>query len=944
MTGYNRRSKNINPLSVLSSNILREKEPVRLEITLTHMKDGLSLSLRAGQDRLYVVRQMLRFLRDWHQKAPTVFSNRFTLEPSRMGFDEKIEQLLDYLYTLYCEKETPDHPPVRGGKTLALDRYAHLVLEKLEPLPFLLEIGENTTPQEGISEEELPILCSLSGTLQELSAVIRVPGPLFRLTEDFRYVAFRGQVIRVNSNQRQLLAAIRRDLRGGEVTYSFAGPDTAVFLNETLPALYEAMAVAIQGDLEDRLVRLPLRITVYLDKIGRDVSARVLFCYGSYEINPFSREIPSGIFLYRDAAREGEVMHVLSNAGFHVREDIAVLHGTEAIYRFITEGTQKLSTYAEVFFSNEFKQMDPRKPHLTARMNVRGSGIVLTLLDGDTEIEELRPILRALQEKRDYFRFRDGTFLDLRGLDEWQSLAQAVSEADEEPHRQDDPEVRPLAMYRAAYLNALVEKNHLPVSVSEEVTQAASLQAAIPKLRLSSLRPYQVRGYNWIMTLDALHMGGVLADDMGLGKTIQTIAAVERVHDLPDRLPSLIVAPRSLMYNWVNEFSRFAPQLSVTLVQGSQPEREVLLSQAAADPPDALITSYPLIRRVIDQLSRIPFHFVILDEAQQIKNAQSVAARAVKKLQARTRLALTGTPMENHAGELWSLMDFCLPGYLPSYPRFLKRYQDGNSWDDLRTRVRPFLMRRLREDVLDELPPLMEHTMYCELTEEQKKVYDAVLYQCRTRVDDILRSQGMNRGRTQILSAIMQLRQVCCHPSLCMEGYLGGSGKEDMLMDLVPQAIQQNRRILLFSQFTTMLRLLEKRLRREGIETLYLDGHTPTKERQDLTERFNAGQGSIFLISLKAGGTGLNLTGADMVIHYDPWWNPAAQDQATARAHRIGQTRPVNVFSLVTHNTIEEQVVRMSENKRQLFDQLITAGEMLPTQLTDEDILSLFDE
>ena len=190
----------------------------------------------------------------------------------------------------------------------------------------------------------------------------------------------------------------------------------------------------------------------------------------------------------------------------------------------------------------------------------------------------------------------------------------------------------------------------------------------------------------------------------------------------------------------------------------------------------------------------------------------------------------------------------------------------------------------------------------------------------------------------------MQLRQVCCHPSLCMEGYLGGSGKEDMLMDLVPQAIQQNRRILLFSQFTTMLRLLEKRLRREGIETLYLDGHTPTKERQDLTERFNAGQSSIFLISLKAGGTGLNLTGADMVIHHDPWWNPAAQDQATARAHRIGQTRPVNVFSLVTHNTIEEQVVRMSENKRQLFDQLITAGEMLPTQLTDEDILSLFDE
>ena len=943
MTGMNRRARKENPLTALSVRSLREKEPVTLEITLTHQSDGLSMSLRAGQERLYVVRQMLRFLRDWHEHNATVFSSRFTLMPARMGFGAGEETLLDFLYTLYCEPDR-DGNPLCGGKYLPLERYTHLVLEKLSHLPFLLEVGDSTGHQEGIEEEELPILCSLSGSLQELSAVVRVPGPLFRLTWDFSYVAFRGRVIRLSTQQRQLLSAVRRDLKGGEAVYQFVGNETGAFLNDTLPVLYESMAIAIQGDLEDRLVRLPLKISVYLDRMERDVSARVLFCYGSYEINPFSGSAPTGIFLYRDAAREGEVMHLLSKAGFHVRQDIAVLHGTEAIYRFVTEGAQKLTAYAEVFFSNEFRQMDPRRPHLTARMSVRNSGIVLTLLDGDTELEELQPILRALQEKRDYFRFQDGTFLDLSGLDEWQTLAQAVTEAQEDGGRASAADTRPLAMYRAAYLNALIEKNQLPVDVSEEAAKAASLTISVPPARLQALRPYQTRGYEWIMTLDGLRMGGILADDMGLGKTIQTIAAIDRVHDRPDRLPSLIVAPTSLMYNWVNEFQRFAPHLSVTLVQGNQPEREALLRRAAEEAPDVLITSYPLIRRDIEQLSRMSFHFAILDEAQQIKNAQSVAARAVKKLQARTRLALTGTPMENHAGELWSLMDFCLPGYLPSYPRFLKRYQDGNSWDDLRTRIRPFLLRRIREDVLNELPPLMEHTMYCELTEDQKKVYDAVLYQCRQRVDDILRSQGMNRGRTQILSAIMQLRQVCCHPSLCMEGYLGDSGKEELLMDIVPQAIQQHRRILLFSQFTTMLRLLEKRLRREGIETLYLDGHTPTKERQELTERFNQGQGSVFLISLKAGGTGLNLTGADMVIHYDPWWNPAAQDQATARAHRIGQDKPVTVFSLVTHNTIEEQVVRMSENKRQLFDQLITAGEMLPTQLTDADILSLFDE
>ena len=915
---------------------------MRLEITLTHSREGLSMSLRVGQERLYVVRQVLRFLREWHAEKAMSFSKKFTLEPRDMSFGKKEGELLEFLYVIYCDTEDFGRSPAVGTRTLPLDRYAGLVLKKLEQLEFILEVGGKTQTQQGIAEEELPILCSLKGTLQDLSASIRVPGPLYRLTEDVTYAAYKGTAVRLPEKQKQLLSVIRRDLSAGEVTYRFQGQDAAAFLNDTLPTLYEVMAVSIQGELEDRLIRLPLRISVYLDGEGRDISARVLFKYGEYEINPFTRGTPAKVFLYRDSVQESAVMRVLSRTGFHVHEDRAVLHGTEAVYRFVTEGVRALTPLAEVYFSNEFRRMTPKKPQLSARMAVRGQGIVLTLMDGDTELEELQPILRALQEKRDYFRFQDGAFLDLSGLEDWQDLAQAVGDADEQSSAAG--EERPLAMYRAAYLNALVEKHQLPVDVSGDVKRAAALQADVPPSRVPALRPYQQRGYEWIMTLDSLRMGGILADDMGLGKTIQTISAIERVHDAEDRLPSLIVAPTSLMYNWVSEFGKFAPQLSVTLVQGSQPEREEILRQAALNPPDVLITSYPLIRRDIEQIQSFEFRFAVLDEAQQIKNAQSVAARAVKRIKARTRMALTGTPMENHAGELWSLMDFCLPGYLPAYPRFLRRYQDGGSWDDLRTRIRPFLMRRLREDVLDELPPLTENTLYCELTEEQKKVYDAVLYQCRTRVDDILQTQGFERGRTRILAAIMQLRQVCCHPSLCMDGYLGGSGKEDMLMDLLPQAIRQKRRILLFSQFTTMLRLLEKRLRQSGIETLYLDGHTPTRERQELTEQFNAGQGKVFLISLKAGGTGLNLTGADMVIHFDPWWNPAAQDQATARAHRIGQTRPVTVFSLVTHNTIEEQVVRMSENKRQLFDQLITAGEMLPTQMTDEDILSLFDQ
>ncbi|MBQ8082319.1 MAG: SNF2 helicase associated domain-containing protein, partial [Clostridia bacterium] len=582
---------------------------------------------------------------------------------------------------------------------------------------------------------------------------------------------------------------------------------------------------------------------------------------------------------------------------------------------------------------------------LSARMAYHGGGIVLTVEDEYGEIDELMPLLRALREKRRYFRFRSGAFLDLSGAEEWQRIAEAAMEAEADAAaRAASPDLRPLPSYRAMYLRALMEQAGLPLKMDERSDETTAMRYTAPEPRVQGLRGYQRRGYEWLMTLDALHMGGILADDMGLGKTVQMIAAIDGSRQAASEwLPSLIVAPTSLLYNWLNEFRLFAPWLTVTLLQGSQAQRGALIEDLRNERPDVVITSYPLLRRDIEALKEISFHFAVLDEAQQIKNAASVSAQAVKALNARTRVCLTGTPMENHVGELWSLMDFCLPGYLPGYARFLRRYADGEDVDGLRQRIRPFLMRRLKTDVLSELPPKLEKTLYAGMTEEQSRVYQAVLYQSRERVRGILENRGLAKGRTEVLAAITQLRQVCCHPSLCMDGYLGTSGKEELLMDILPGALRAGSRALLFSQFTTMLRLLEKRLREAGIHTLYLDGETPVKTRQELTEAFNGGEGQVFLISLKAGGTGLNLTGADTVIHYDPWWNPAAQDQATSRAYRIGQDKPVTVMSLVTHGTIEEQVLKLGERKRKLFDRLITAGEDLPTRLTEQEILSLFE-
>ena len=354
---------------------------------------------------------------------------------------------------------------------------------------------------------------------------------------------------------------------------------------------------------------------------------------------------------------------------------------------------------------------------------------------------------------------------------------------------------------------------------------------------------------------------------------------------------------------------------------------------------EVLITSYDLLKRDVELYRDMVFAIQVIDEAQYIKNAMSVGAGAVKQLKAQTRLALTGTPMENHPGELWSIFDFVLPGYLNSFAQFMHRFGTGEEADVLRSRIRPFLLRRLKGDVLRELPEKVEITLTADMTEEQRRVYQASLLRLRPQVEGMFSSNN----RIEMLAAITELRQICGHPSLVLPSYAASSGKLDLLLDVLPGSLEAGHRALIFSQFTRMLKILQRRLEAVGISCMYLDGETPPKRRIEMVQQFNAGEGQVFLISLKAGGSGLNLVGADTVIHFDPWWNPAAEDQATDRAHRIGQKHKVTVIRMITRGSIEEQVVKLGARKREMFDQMITAGEAMLTQLTPEDIRALFD-
>lgn len=947
-------------LSAMES-ALPQQSDICLEVTLladlprVGVHPRLRVGLRMGENRLYVVKSIPRLIDAMEDHESIHYGKDFTFHPEWMRFAPAQARIIELLRALrLAQAETANNLRAPEQRFMPLpEPFAEAMLEALMEQPFRLIVDDKTLSMKRVRQVRVPLYYRVSGDLRGLSVTAHFPKDLMPLTASCAYALAGGMVVRVEEDQRSMLRLLCQEQYAGRGQFDFPLKDADRVIGELVPFLNRTGVVEIAEELQRQLVRLPIVARIYLDRAERDVVARVQFCYGDRIIDPFNEQpSPSVVsrrdkLLLRDAATERRIMDALGAAGFYVSRGHAYLTGQDAIYRFVSEGVQKLQELCEVYLSNDFRRLQPRRPNLTGRMRMRGGLLELQFeMDGEPA-PEILAIMEALSRHRRYFRLKDGSFLDLEGLENWQPLAEGLAEAsaleggDTSVLTEDTVT---LQGYRLAYLHSLLDAAALPVTMDESAQQAVRALETPPAVRLPaglSLRPYQQRGFQWLYTLDQLHMGGVLADDMGLGKTVQMIALLLATR--ASGQTSLVVAPTTLTYNWLSELEKFAPELSVMVVSGTASQRASQIRHVReAHDIDVLITSYPLIRQDIDLMRDLPFRFAILDEAQNIKNAGSKAAQAVKQLTAQTRFALTGTPLENGVGELWSIFDFVLPGYLLGYAAFLRRYQDGEEAEDLRRRIRPFLMRRLKKDVLPELPEKLESTLTAQMTPEQEKVYQAALSRLREQLDRAIRQRGVGRIRPEVLAAITQLRQVCCHPSLVMENYSGSSGKLDLLLELIPTALATGRRLLIFSAFTSMLKLIRGRLEETGYEVMYLDGDTPAPQRLQMTEQFNAGHGQIFLISLKAGGTGLNLTGADMVVHYDPWWNPAAEDQATDRAYRIGQTRDVDVIRLVTHASIEEKVIELGLRKRALFDQLITPGDQLVNGLSAQEILSLF--
>lgn len=469
----------------------------------------------------------------------------------------------------------------------------------------------------------------------------------------------------------------------------------------------------------------------------------------------------------------------------------------------------------------------------------------------------------------------------------------------------------------------------------------------VPKEIQASLRNYQLDGIHWLDRLRNMHLNGILADDMGLGKTLQAIITLTRYKkDHPGHI-SLVVCPTSLVYNWKEEFGKFNPRLKVLAIDGNPVQRKKLLGDVKKY--DILITSYSLVQKDIEIYKTIPFGYVILDEAQHIKNRGTRNAVSVKMVQAAHRLILTGTPIENSLDELWSLFDFLMPGLLSSYDRFVEKYirhaqpsSMGKNLDNLRNKVSPFILRRMKKDVLDDLPPVSEIVYHCHLSDVQQELYRSYAASAREELSQLVKKEGFDRVQIQVLATLTRLKQICCHPAIFAKDKpeSGDSAKYEMLIELLQTLMEGQHRTVIFSQYTRMLSIMREDLQRQGIRFEYLDGSS--KNRLSIVKKFNEDENiPIFLVSLKAGGSGLNLVGADTVIHYDMWWNPAVENQATDRVHRIGQKNMVSSYKLITLNTIEEKILELHNRKQGLVKDVVSQDDDVMAKLTWEEVLEL---
>ncbi|GGN50561.1 DEAD/DEAH box helicase [Oceanobacillus indicireducens] len=927
-----------------NSSLVMDQTPVQVEYHLHVSYSGnLLIELKFGENRTYVVKELAELIDAVLSGKEYFFTKNFTYRPEENYLLQLDEEVFRMLHAIW-KNENIYHSTFYSMTNSADNRYmtipplaARELLMELANRKTTVTVADRTFEDVTIAEEGFPFQFMLEKS-NEADILLRLKeGSGMSILKEYNMLLNNGVFYFITPEQTEIVANLFKfNINHHALAISKQQADR--FFSEVIPSLKTVGDVTVAENIIEEVIQVPLQAKLYLELQDEVVKGKLEYQYGKHLVNPFNGRGQNDVIIIREVEKEREIMELIEHANFRYNGKELYLETIEEeeLYEFLYKILPLLADKVELFLTSDLKYMIvEHEPTATTNVNLDSTSNLLEIsfdIDGVDE-SEVDSILQAVIEKRRFYRLNSGAILPLEN-DAFSSINEFFDQLDIKKQDVTSGNVQ-MPLYRSTQIDELIDtkKSYDPEfrSLIHHLRSPEEHVDKLPENLDADLRNYQLTGYQWFKSLSRYHLGGILADDMGLGKTLQTIAYL--ASEPSDKL-HLVVAPSSVVYNWKNEFDKFTPHLKVEILTGTPAERLEKIENK--QDVDVWITSYSTVRQDIEQYSQLDFQTLILDEAQYIKNYATKTSQAIRQINASRRFALSGTPIENSIEELWAIFQVILPGLMPNIRNFKQL-----SNERIASITRPFILRRLKQDVLKELPDKIESVSLSELTKEQKELYVGYLQQVQQDASESLQDSGFNKNRMKILAGLTRLRQLCCHPSLFIENYQGESGKLMQLMETVKTALENDKRMLIFSQFTSMHELIIKELNKEGIDFFYLSGDTASEERQRMSERFNGGEKSVFLISLKAGGTGLNLTGADTVILYDLWWNPAVEDQATGRAHRFGQKNIVQVIRLIAEGTIEEKIYELQQKKRELINQVIQPGEQMLSSLSEDDIREL---
>ncbi|WP_394585567.1 DEAD/DEAH box helicase [Clostridium perfringens] len=933
----------------------QEKRFLSLDINIKHMlKEGITLfncEFRIGTGNLNLILDLKDFLYKNSLKKPLKFNDGFTYNPLKDEFLDEDKRVLQFVAS---------HKDMISGRYLRLKQnnlkdFLKLIDEKKK-----INFNFNSINYEvKVKKENVPVALTLKEGKEGFILSHHKKFPII-LNNSGDVMFFDRNLYLPRKRQLEYYIPIHKlFLKNNTITYKKS--------LENLRSLLEELKNISKNIVLDENIRVfkekLMKTTFNLYKNKEKVYCNVKIDYCGYIID-LIRDEKDNSFL-RDLKSEKYIEFQLERFKFIKREeDFCFIGSEEEIYELLSKGIKKLKELGEVLLSEELKAFKVLDSSFISSELIELSNFYKLKFDfGNFELRELMESIEAMK-RGDHFYRTNKVYLDLEdpGIVNFLNLLDDLGLENIK-----DNEVY-IDKSKVLYIQEKLKDRNLSFIKGGNVLQEIVgkllnkefKRKLVPKALNAELRPYQKEGFKWINEITDLGFGGVLADDMGLGKTLQIIAFLLS----QKKSKSIVVVPTSVIYNWMDEFEKFAPSIRVGLVHGSKSKRDKVLrdfkrglgikieeknlKEKSYEKYDVLLTTYGTLKNDEKAYENLSFDYCIIDEAQNIKNPSAQATLSVKNIKSRCNIALTGTPIENNLMELWSIFDFFMPGYLFTKERFRERFiLDESNLSELKSLITPFILRRLKEEVLSELPEKLEKKYLVEMKGKQKQLYSFYVNAIKNQLNENKSSEKSGRDKINLFAYLTKLREICLDPSLVVPDYKGGSSKLTVVKEIVKDASESGKKILLFSQFTSVLQKIEEDFKKEDISYLYLDGGTSAKDRVERVKKFNEDSNiKVFLISLKAGGVGLNLTSASVVIHFDPWWNPAVEDQATDRAHRFGQENKVEVIKLVAKDTIEEKIVLMQEDKRELIQSLMDGKTMDGKglkRLTEEEISKLFE-